>query len=94
MVPGSKRLLSRALIRQGLRPIIYGLAFDRSIEFLVDALSVRFSYNREACIQLIAGRFLPCALYNWRRLAHCPPPIAAQPIHDTELCGCETIWTN
>lgn len=33
MVLGSKRLLSRALPGQGLRPIINGLAFDRSIEF-------------------------------------------------------------
>ena len=61
-VLGLDFLLSRAPFRQGLRPIIYGLAFDRSIEFRVDALSVRISYNRETCIQLIAGRFLPFAV--------------------------------
>lgn len=50
MVLGSDPLLSRDPFRQGLRPIIYGLAFDRRIEIQVDALSVRISYNREVCI--------------------------------------------
>lgn len=69
MVLSFERLLSRTPFRQGLRPIIYGLAFDRSIEYRVDALSVGISYNRKACIQLIAGRFLPCVFLNgaaWR----------------------------
>ncbi len=38
-------LFDPALNREGLRPIIYVLAFDSSIEFWRDAYSQRFRYN-------------------------------------------------